>query len=366
MSVNKDENDTWRTKITYKDWTGTLKKHTKGGFMSEEEAIVYEGKYLTTVQPHVNLNNMLFRNFVEIYYMDKRPNIRLTTQEKKRSIIDKHILPYLGKRIITEIKPLDLLRWQNTLRQMRDEEGKGYSDTYLRQIQNELNAIFNHAERYYDLEKNPAKKVEKMGKKQPNGEQEYWTLEEYKEFSHAISDKPTSYYCFQILFWTGIRSGELLGLTKEDFNYRKRTLNINKTWHSTNGGYLGKPKTDESYRTVVLPQFLADEIEDYIQSIYGIEDKDRLFPVTKSFLHHEMERGTNKSGIKKIKIHGLRHSHATLLLNNSFTEYEVADRLGHKSITITEMYSHMYNSTREKIAMKLNDMFVSDMADNER
>ena len=366
MSVMQDDNGTWRTKLSYKDWTGTVKKHTKGGFLSEEETIVYEGKYLARVEPHINLNKMRFGEFIDRYILDKSASIRKTTLDKKISIIEKHIRPYLGKLIITEIKPIDILRWQNILKEMKDIEGKGYEDTYLRQIQNELNAIFNHADRYYDLDRNPVRKVTKMGKKQPNGEQEYWTLEEYKEFSNAISDKPTAYYCFQILFWTGIREGELLGLTKGDFDKRRRTLNIDKTWHSTDGGYLGKPKTDESYRKVVLPQFLADEIDDYIQSIYGIEDKDRLFQVSKSFLHHEMERGTLKSGVKKIKIHGLRHSHAALLLNNNFTEYEVADRLGHKGITITELYSHMYNKTRIKIANKLNDLFISEMSDNQK
>ena len=111
----------------------------------------------------------------------------------------------------------------------RDVDGKGYSETYLRTINNQLTAIFNHAVRYYDLPKNPCKSFKKMGKANAK-EMLFWTKDEYMKFADVIKDKPMSYYAFQILFWTGIRCGEMLALTRADFDLGKRTLRINKTY----------------------------------------------------------------------------------------------------------------------------------------
>lgn len=73
------------------------------------------------------------------------------------------------------------------------------------------------------------------------------------------------------------------------------------------------PKTPKSNRTIVMPDFLADEMEDYISRMYGIEKNERIFTISKSYLHHEMDRGAKLVGVKRIRIHGLRHSHISLL-----------------------------------------------------
>lgn len=97
-------------------------------------------------------------------------------------------------------------------RSCRGKGGKPYSPTYLRTLNNQLSAIFNHAERYYDLQNNPCSKVVKIGSKKGK-EMQFWTKDEYLKFSDAIMDKPLSFYTFEILYWTGIRIGELLALT---------------------------------------------------------------------------------------------------------------------------------------------------------
>ena len=184
---------------------------------------------------------------------------------------------------------------------------KGYSQTYLRSVNNQLAAIFNYATKYYDLPKNPCNQAGTIGKGKAE-EMKFWTQEEFQAFLECVADKPISYYAFEILYWTGIREGELLALTPGDFNFEKKTLWINKSYQRLEGkDVITDPKTPKSNRTIVMPDFLTVEMEDFISSLYGIRDDDRIFTISKSYLHHEMDRGAKLAGVKRIRIHGLRH-----------------------------------------------------------
>ena len=114
------------------------------------------------------------------------------------------------------------------------------------------------------------------------------------------------------------------------------------------------PKTPKSNRTVQMPDFLSDEISDYIKSLYGIDDDERIFPITKTYLHHEMNRGCKETGVKRIRIHDLRHSHVSLLTELGFSAVAIADRVGHESIDITYRYAHLFPTTQKEIAHKLS------------
>ena len=95
-------------------------------------------------------------------------------------------------------------------------------------------------------------------------------------------------------------------------------------------------------------------MKDYIGQMYGIEDGDRLFPVTKSYLQHEMTRGADAAGVKRIRIHDLRHSHISLLIDMGYSPVAIADRVGHESIHITLNYAHLFPTTQTDMASKLN------------
>lgn len=182
----------------------------------------------------------------------------------------------------------------------------------------------------------------------------FWTREEYQIFKEAMKEKPVSYYAFEILYWCGIRCGELLALTKGDFDLEKKTLTINKSLQHLKGEiYVTDPKTQKSNRVIDLPDFLCDEIEDYFSMFYKCDDT-RLFNISKSYLHHEMDRGVRETGVKRIRIHDLRHSHVAHLIELGFSPVEIADRLGHESMSVTMTYSHLYPSKQRKMADKLN------------
>ena len=188
-------------------------------------------------------------------------------------------------------------------------------------------------------------------------EMQFWTREEYTKFSEAMMDKPVSYYAFQMLYWCGIREGELLALTPADFDFERKTLTINKSYQRIHQeDIITTPKTKKSNRVISMPQFLCDEMQDYIGQLYGVEPDTRIFPISKNYLYREMERGCEASGVKRIRIHDLRHSHISLLIDMGFTALAIADRVGHESIDITYRYAHLFPTRQKEIANKLDEL----------
>jgi integrase len=347
---NKD-NGTWYVQFRYTDWKGERQQKLKRGFATKREALEWEREFLMEKQADVN---MTFESFVALYERDIKPKLKLNTWLTKESIIKKKILPYFAKRKLSEITAKDIMRWQNEIREMRDCHGKPLSKTYLKTVHNQLSAIFNHAVRYYNLRENPCKKAGSMGKKK-NREMMFWTKEQYLKFAEVMMDKPLSFYAFEMLYWCGIREGELLALTPADFDFEKRTVTINKSYQRLNGqDLITTPKTEKSNRVITMPQFLAEEIQDYIKMLYGIGPDDRMFTVTKSYLHREMDRGAKEAGVPRIRIHDIRHSAVSLLIDMGFSATAIADRVGHESIDITYNYAHLFPSKQAEMADKLN------------
>lgn len=247
-----------------------------------------------------------------------------------------------------------IITWQNELINHKDENGKQYSPVYLKTIHNQLSAIFNHAVRYYNLKENPCKKSGSMGKKK-NREMLFWTKEEYMKFADVMMDKPVSYYAFEMLYWCGIREGELLALTPADFDFTTHTLRINKSYQRLNReDVITPPKTFKSNRFIKMPQFICDEMQDYLKMLYEPKEDERIFTISKSYLHHEMNKGSKVSGVKRIRVHDLRHSHVSLLINMGFTVLAIADRMGHESIDITYRYAHLFPSEQTQMAEQLD------------
>ena len=297
---------------------------------------------------------MSFANFVEHYSEDMKTRIKENTWATKDHIIRTKLLPYFGKLKINNITAQQIITWQNELLNHKDENGKPYSPVYLKTVHNQLSAIFNHAVRYYNLRENPCKKAGSMGKKK-NREMLFWTKEEYLKFADAMMDKPLSFYAFEMLYWCGIREGELLALTPADFDFKKGTVTINKSYQRLNRqDVITTPKTEKSNRTIKMPQFLTDEIQDYLKMLYDVGDNDRMFTVTKSYLHREMDRGAKEAGVKRIRIHDIRHSAVSLLIDMGFSATAIADRVGHESIDITYNYAHLFPSKQTEMAERLN------------
>ncbi len=353
MAVYKDEkNNTWMVYYRMTDWKGDRKQSTKRGFQTKRDALAWEREFLNKTQADLS---MTFASFVDTYTVDMKNRIKENTWHTKEHIIRTKILPYFGKRKISDIQPRDIIAWQNEMIKGRDKNGKKYSPVYLKTLHNQLSAIFNHAVKFYGLKENPAAKVGNMGKARSR-EMLFWTQEEYQKFAFAVMDKPVSYYAFEMLYWCGIREGELLALTAGDFDFERGTVTINKSYQRIDGrDVITEPKTPKSNRVIKMPDFLVEEIKEYLAKIYGLQKNDRVFNITKNYLHREMTRGADAAGVKRIRIHDLRHSHISLLIEMGYSAVAIADRVGHESINITYNYAHLFPSTQTDIADKLNN-----------
>ena len=352
MAVYKEEKtNTWRVIYRYTDWTGERKQSQKRGFKTKREALAWEREQLNKATADLD---MTFASFVEQYTADMKSRIKENTWATKDYIIRTKLLPYFGKLKMCNITAQQIITWQNEMLDHKDENGKKYSPVYLRSVNSQLSAIFNHAVRYYNLRENPCKKAGSMGKKK-NREMLFWTKEEYLKFADVMMDKPVSYYAFEMLYWCGIREGELLALTPADFDFTTHTLRINKSYQRLNReDVITPPKTFKSNRFIKMPQFICDEMQDYMEMLYGLKEDERIFTISKSYLHHEMNRGSKVSGVKRIRVHDLRHSHVSLLINMGFTVLAIADRMGHESIDITYRYAHLFPSEQTQMAEQLD------------
>ncbi len=358
MPAYKDKkNNTWYTKFSYKDWRGQTKFSTKRGFATKREAVEYESDF----KLHIARNlDMTFEEFVKIYREDHYPRIRKSTAACKDYIIEDKLIPYFGSFKVTEIKAKDVVKWQNELLAYRHPKtGKPYTKTYLKTLQNQLSAIINFAVKYYDLKDNPVRKAGTIGINHAE-EMQFWTLEEYMKFADSMMEEPFYYYCFEVLYWTGIREGELLALAFDDFNFKEKTISITKTYQVVKGQeIIGPTKTAKGKRVVKMPNRLVEEMKDYFKMCYDKEEA-RAFAAGKSMLTRALTRGAKRAGVKRIRIHDIRHSHVSLLINLGFSAVDIAKRVGHESITITLRYAHMFPNAQNKMMNKLNELMNDD------
>jgi len=347
MPAYKDKNGTWYTMTRYTDWTGAKKQKCQRGFETKREALEWEAQFRLKKRADIS---MTLESFYELYTQDVRPRLKENTWLTKDSIVRSKILPYLGKRKLSDITARDIVDWQNTVMQLPGTDGNRISPTYQRTIHNQLSAIFNHAIRYYQLPLNPARLAGSMGREESK-EMKFWTKEEYLKFAQEMMDRPMFYYAFEVLYWCGIREGELLALTPEDFDFKKKTLRINKSYQRIGKrDVITSPKTAAGNRVIKIPEFLCGEMQDCLKQFYHIEPTDRIFRLTKHQLCKAMESGSRKAGVPRIRVHDLRHSHVSLLINEGFTAFEIGKRVGHRGEKITYRYAHLFPSKQDDLA----------------
>lgn len=352
MPAYKDEKrGTWYASFYYDDWSGNHKRKVKRGFKTMREAKEFEREFLFK---NASDPNMTFGSLYDLYVQDQDNRIRHGTKEKKLTVFDKYILPYFKDKKIAEITPGDIRQWQNQILNMTNpRNGEPYAETYLRHINSELTAILNFAVQFHGLDSNPAAKVKPMGKKQAR-EMLFWTLD---EFNKAIEyeDKAAYHLCFMILYWCGLREGEALALTPGKIIHESKSLDIYETYHKIKGeDIFGPTKTDNSKRQTPMPDFVYDELMAYLESIMGIGDDDRIFYFSKSGLNKELDRISKESGVKRIRVHDLRHSHVSLLIKLGYRTHAIADRIGDTPEVVDRVYAHLYPDVGNEIAKELN------------
>lgn len=350
--LQNEKNKKWSVQFSYKDYYGNTRRKHKLGFKTKRDAKQYMDEFIKKQQSNID---MTFASFLDEYKENMYLDLRDSTIATKTHIIELHILPYFKNKSISEITALDIKRWQNAIKK------KGYSDAYLRTINTQLSAIFNHAVDFYNLSKNPCKGAGLMGKSK-SGNMGIWSQDEMEQFLEAVKDKPVIYYAFFLMYWTGLRVGELLALNINDIDLEKGILSVTKSLNRVKSeDIIGEPKTQCSIRKIYLPKFVVEKMREYINMLYGRTGSDRLFTVTKSHLEKEIKRGAELAGLKKIRVHDLRHSHASILISKGVDIATISSRLGHEKISTTlNTYSHMFEASAAGVANMLDDMYFGE------
>ncbi|MCD8357485.1 MAG: site-specific integrase [Clostridia bacterium] len=355
---NKD-GKRWDVSFYYNEWNGERVRYRKTGFKTKKEAQEFERDFL---QNHSGTPKMTMGALIDLYLADCRNRVRMTTYIAKECIIITKILPHFKDTQIEKVTPAMIRKWQTLLM----EDKQAYSPTYLKTVHNQMSAIMNFAVKYYGLQSNPAAQCGSMGKKRAETMQ-FWTHEEFNLFEAAISDRPVSKAMFNLLYWTGMRSGEMLALTPADFNWESSEVSISKTYTRRNKqDIVNPPKTSAGRRTITVPSSVMDSICKYIRTQPCGDADARIFQFSsKRVLEMEMKRGIKKAGVKRIRIHDLRHSHASLLIEMGYSPLLIAERLGHENIETTlQIYSHLYPNKQEQLAQRLEQIIEEDKKDN--
>jgi integrase len=337
------ERGTWYASFYHTDWKGVKHKKKKRGFKTQREAKEYEREFLSVEQKSCD---MLFSSLVEEYFADMKTRLRETTIQGKQNIFNTKITPFFGRLAVNQITAATVRKWQN-------EMLKGdYAPTYVKSIHNQLSAIFNYAVRYYGLGVNPCRITGSIGKKDAES-MLIWTVDEFKKFI-ACEDKAAANLAFEVLFWTGIRSGELLALTPKDILPTKE-INIDKTFTRYKGAdVVTEPKTPKSKRVVPIPDFLYEHIHAYLNLLHKPGDDERIFYFTRSLLSAEIRRCSKLAGVKQIRTHDLRHSHASFLIEKGYDIFLISERLGHEKVETTmNTYGHLYPGKQKKMVGEL-------------
>lgn len=348
MGVFKDNTTgQWRVQVYYTDYKGDRLRKQKKGFKTKKEAKQWEGDFINSLDLSADI---LFEHLVDNYMEDLSHRLKASTMATKKNIIDKHLIPFFEGVKANDITPLLVRKWQNSILK------ENYSKTFIKTINNQLSAIMNYAVAYYGLQSNPVRKAGSIGKKNAD-EMNFWTYDEYKIFIDHVT-KPYDKLIFELLYYSGMRIGEMLALTPSDIDFEDHTISINKSLSVISGTtYITAPKTEKGKRIIGLPESVMNQLYAYMNTLYGLEKENRIFTFARSYPSKLMDIYIKDTGLKRIRTHDFRHSHASLLISLDINIMTIADRLGHEKVDTTwNTYGHLYPNKRAEIVTKLETL----------
>lgn len=217
MAVNKMNNGKWYCSFYYTDWQGIRKRKKKEGFATQREAKAWESDFINRMTANCS---MTFKNLVQLYLEDSATRLKPTTLVVRTSVINDKIAPYFNDIPISEITPVVIRKWQNEI------INSGLAPSTQHNVNGILSAILNFAVKYYNLPFNPVQRVGSIGKTKGTS-MDFWTLEEYKHFI-SCEDRPEYKIIYELLFYTGLRFGEMFALTMNDIDTENGVLTVNK------------------------------------------------------------------------------------------------------------------------------------------
>ena len=302
-------------------------------------------------------NTVTFEQFIEEVYLPwYKTQVKESTYINRRVTIQKHF-KYFYKMSTDEIEPINVQNWQLKM-------AKEFSPNYIRIVQGMLSIAFDRAIVLGLAKKNPSRMIGNIKSKKTKVD--FWTLEEFqKVISLLYKGDYYEHYLFMsfwLLFMTGMRIGEASALQWSDIDFETGMLSITKTlYYKTMNDYkFVEPKTQASIRTHYIDSDTINELKAWKEVQQKVLPKCKLVlsyngtPTSKTTLPRALEKLAKLAGVHRIKIHALRHSHASLLISMGENPLLIKERLGHEKIQTTlGTYGHLYPNTNLEVANKL-------------
>lgn len=346
---------------------GTVKNKRLSGFKTKKEAQYGYEDYIKSRElmpkisdvntaPQNTASELTFSELAERFYAFQKQRLKSASYYDMQKKFGKKILPFFKSFKMKDITSLSILKWQ-------DEYIAGYSYKYRKNIFNYLVAIYNFGEKYYDIP-NIMRKVDRPRNLESKREMQVWEPKEFKKFIKEVTREEYR-LLFTFLYLSGARRGEALALGWEDINLDEGTVSISKsiTFKGTESGELfsvDTPKNKGSNRKIPLPSFFINELKEY-KSRDGRATEPYVFggarPLAPTTITRVMLNACEASGVKKIRVHDLRHSCASYLIHKGVTIVGVSRHLGHSSTKQTlDTYSHMLPEDNTMIKTVLSEL----------
>ena len=364
----------WSCRFREKDEAGTSHQKRLSGFSTKREAQYAYEDYIKTAEERLNAKiaekeanqppappPLTFDELVEKFLLFQKTRVKDTSFYAINKNLAK-ITPFFSGMSAKDITPLKILEWMDTVSE--------YSFTYRKNMLTQLSTVFNYAEKYYDIP-NVVKKVDRPRNLEAKKEMLVWSPEEFAKMIAKVSRRDYA-ELYRFLYLTGCRRGEALALTWEDVDLKRKTATISKSVAFkpiNNKSYqITTPKNAGSNRIISLPDQLVQSMTKYREYqkafceknnrtanfIFGYED-----PLPSTSIERYMTQAANEAGVKRIRIHDLRHSCASLLIHKGVSIVAVSRRLGHTSIEQTlNTYSHMMPDDQTAILNALNSLEI--------
>lgn len=356
--------------LGFDDITGKRIQKKKTGFTSQVEAQKwYDFTKADLSRSSVQMNStMSFKTFVDKYFM---PNYKTRTKLQTYDVGVARLkrLDYFFDRKLSSISPIVIQDWHNSLLK------ENVSMSYIYSLHQFLQIILNFAEKLGLVSRNNAKVAGNV--KRSRGKVDFWTIEEFTAFIQTFNQKRVNeklmFTVYWFLFFTGLRIGELQALTWKDIDFEEKWVYIHKSIYYRNR--KNWKFTDTKTQSSIRKLYLDDDTLKYMREWKEVQEQigkidfifsDNGLPIVKNRVNKMLIRHAEKVNIKPIRVHDLRHSHASLMLQLGMNDLELKNRLGHSDISITlGVYSHLHPTAMRSVADKFNGLVKVSVSDSE-
>ena len=362
----------WYCSFYYTDLRGKRIRKLKRGFALKREADKWERDFLSQEHKDEITFNVLSSEFEkDLENKMLLGNIKRSTLELYKRQIRQYITPHFKDFIVSKIQARHINEWLCSITEIKqkplNKEGRYYkmtlnkkrrvrrSSCILNSIKAMLSRIFEFGVINYGLRSNPVKQVESVKSFSNDTRAKLWTIEQFKVFREHLTRQDMK-VLFDTIYFSGLRLGEVLALTPKDI--QQKCIIVTKTLIKPVKGekYIDKPKTASSVRTVAIPEFLYDEIMEFIGKTPYIEEDSFIFNIEANTARNHLDNKARQAGLPHISPHILRHSYASNVIFNS--DYVVASSLlGHANPNITlKVYAHRLPDSDSKAIQALEAM----------